>query len=519
MNPTRTLLISVVAVTLALAGCQPAAPAPGETAGQESPAVDKVALWTPCAADTVPDWNADPILQEVEKATNTDIEVTTFDWGAFPDQLNAAAASGGFPDIVGVIGPEQRSLLEGWAREGVLASFSGDVAAAAPNVLAQYDANPALKEMTIDGESYFQPVGWGDGVDPNMGLIHVRKDLLDKYGMEPPETFEEYFGYLEACQAQGDGSGVVFGGAGGVGPAINAFAGAYGAPMAGWAKTDNGYEFWATQPGVKNGIVLFRDMVGRGLVDPGVWEMDGDAARAAYVSGSACSLIFNGGGHIGRIQNDMSLVDPNYQEWMLPAPDAGGGSRGYTSELMFWGTSQLGGMENNNPVAAARVLNYLISEEGYKLTAVGIEGRDYQEENGEIELLEQRLSDGFPAEASDTGAHPLATCVVSWVPQEWQDWQLLYGKDESYKAWYDQMRQNQGQYQIPTYGLLTTSPLWNDFQATSNELVNRAFLEMAQAASADEAAALFDKFVLDWQSAGGKAAQDEISAALEQLYD
>ncbi len=138
------------------------------------------------------------------------------------------------------------------------------------------------------------------------------------------------------------------------------------------------------------------------------WEMDGDKARTAYVSGSACSFIFNGGGHIGRIQNDMTLVDPGFQELLLPALDAGKGSRGYMSEPMFWGTTQIAGMKNNNPVAAARVLNYLTSPEGLKLTAIGIEGRDYEMKDGEIALLDQRTKDGFPTEAGDTGAHPLA---------------------------------------------------------------------------------------------------------------
>lgn len=479
---------------------------------------DKVTIWSPCGAETVADWNYDPILQAVEQATNTDIEMVNVDWGGFMDQLNAGFASGQAPDIIGIVGPDQRGTLEKWAAEGAIAPFEGAVAEAAPNVLAEYQNDPSLAEMKIDGKIYFQPVGWGNGTYPNMGIIHVRKDLLDKYNMQPPDTFEQYFDYVKTCQQNGDGKGIVFGGETGVGPAINAFAGAFGAPMRGWVKKDSGYEYWATQDGVKQGLLLFRQMVAEGLVDPAVWEMSGDNARAQYVSGGACSYIFNGGGHTGRIQNDMTLVNPSFQEWILPALDAGKGFRGYTSEEMFWGTSQLGGLKTNNPTAAARVINFLISEEGYKLTAVGIEGRDYEVQDGNIVLLPQRIKDGFPTEAGDTGAHPLASCIVSWVPQEWQNWQLMYGKDQAYKDWFEQMWANQGKYQIPTYGLLTTSPLWNDFQATSNDLVNIAFLEIVKATSADAAAARFDQFVKDWLAAGGQAAQNEMSQTLSELY-
>lgn len=544
---TLVKVVTVILLTgLVLAGCGPSTPerveveAPvevevtrvvekeGETVIEQvlvtaTPAPvmepDKVTIWSPCGAETVADWEFDPILQAVEQATNTEIEMVNVDWGAFVDQVNAGAASGKVPDIIGIIGPEQRGTLEQWAADGVIAPFEGEVAEAAPNLLAEYEADPTLVETMIDGKIYFQPIGWETGLYPNMGLLHVRKDLLDKYGLEPPDTFEQYFEYLETCQDNGDGRGVVFGGSGGVGPAINAFAGAYGAPMRGWVKAGDGYEYWAIQPGVKQGLLLFHEMVDRGLVDPGAWEMTGDEDRAAYVSGDACSIIMNGGGHTGRIQNDMALVDESFQEWMLPAPDVGAGSRGYTSEEMFWGTSQLGGLDSNNPVAAARVINYLISEEGYKLTTVGIEGRDHEVVDGEIVMLDQRIKDGFPTEAGDTGAHPLATCIVSWQPQEWQNWALLYGKDQAYKAWFYQMWEDQGKYQIPTYGLLSTSPLWNEFQATSNDLVNIAFLEAVLAGSEDETAARFDQFVDEWLAAGGADAQAEMSQVLSELYD
>ncbi len=80
------------------------------------------------------------------------------------------------------------------------------------------------------------------------------------------------------------------------------------------------------------------------------------------------------------------------------------------------------------------------------------------------------------------------------------------------------MWENQGKYQIPSYGLLTTSPLWNDYQATSNDLVSRAFLEIVKADSAEAAAARFDQFVEEWKAAGGADAQAEMSQVLAGIY-
>jgi len=343
--------------------------------------------------------------------------------------------------------------------------------------------------------------------------------LLDVYGMTPPDTFEQYFEYLRAARADGLESVVFVGGdEGGLGPAINVFAGAHGLPFGGWVKVDGGYQHAAIQPGMKDALILFRQMVAEGLIDIASFEISAaDQSRDRYVSGAAASYIFNGGGHIGRIQNDMTLANPAFVEHLLPALDAGTGSRGYMSEPMFYGGTFLGSLDGNNPAAAARVVDYLSSEEGYKLTAIGVEGIDYEEAEGEITLLPARAEHGFPVSAGDTGAHPLASAIVSWVPLEWQEFSLLYGKPAEFRAWFADMRANQVQYQVESIGLLTTSPLWTDFQATGDELQARAFLQAGQAGSDDDAAT-FDQFVGDWNGAGGEAAQAEMSEVLTAIY-
>lgn len=511
VHKKQGVLVGVMVLLVALFLCF----AGGQT--QAATGTDKVVIWLPMGKGNVENWDSDPILQEIERVTNTEVKMVNMEWETFFDNLMASIANRELPDIVGVTEPSKCGILNEWARSGVLAAYEGDVAKAAPNVIAEYKKNPMLSELKVDGKIYFQPISWGDGVYPNMGLLHVRKDLLDKYGMEPPETFEDFFKYLEVAKVNGDGR-LIFQGQEGVGPAINAFAGAYGLPWRGWVKKDSNYEYYAIQPDMKKALLLFRKMFTKSLVSPKVWELDADTARTTWVSGKASAGIFNGGGHIGRMQNDMDLVGKGAKEWLLPAPLLEStGKRGYTGEPMFWGTGWLGGMKHNNPVAAARVINFLISDEGYKLTTIGIEGRDYVVENGEIKFLPQRTKDGFPTVLGDTGAHPLAAGIVSWQPQKWQDWQLLYGKEQAFKKWYKNMWENQGKYQTKTYGVITTTPKWDDFIATSEELVTRAFVNIVEATSEEEASALFDKFVSDWLKAGGAMAQKEMSENLSKI--
>ena len=107
---------------------------------------------------------------------------------------------------------------------------------------------------------------------------------------------------------------------------------------------------------MKDALLLFRKMVADGLVDPQSWEMqNGDDARNKFVAGETCALIFNGGGHIGRIQNDMDLAGQGAQEWLLPAPvlEPGSTTRGYTTEPRFWSGTFITQLPGNNPMRSS----------------------------------------------------------------------------------------------------------------------------------------------------------------------
>ncbi|ACZ42894.1 extracellular solute-binding protein family 1 [Thermobaculum terrenum ATCC BAA-798] len=317
-----------------------------------------VTIWTPL---TVVGDN-DPILQAIEKATGVQIKLQQIEGSVYGQRLNASIATGKIPDIM-ALQPAAPDLLEKWATEGVIAAFEGKVADAAPNVIKEYIEQPALAELKINGKIYQQPIFWGKGTYPNFGLIHVRKDLLDKYGMAPPDTFDELFKFLKAAIDRGE-KGVLFNGSGGVNGLLSAFAGAYGIPYTGWVKVGDHWEYAAIQPQMKEALLLFRKMVVSGLVNPVSWSTGSGAttARDLYVSGQGAALIFNGGGHVGRIQNDMDLGGKGYKEWLLPAPTNNAGHRGYTSEPQYAGTTILGNLRGNNPVGAAKVINYLLSK-------------------------------------------------------------------------------------------------------------------------------------------------------------
>lgn len=478
-----------------------------------------VTIWAPGDGGTVEDWSTNPILMEIEERTGTDIEIVWLSWDAIGDQVNAAAASGDMPDLICNVDHNAKTMLQMWVDGGIVAPISGEVAEAAPNWVDLYTINENLNEIRINDDIYMCPISWGTGNAPNMGLIQVRGDLMEKYGFETIDTYDQYVDFLR--QAVADGYiGLTFEGLGGMqAKFLNVFLGGMGKPMAGWVKGEDGeFSHWSVQPEVADAINMLRELINEGLVDPGVWSCDGDTARTNYVSGKAASIIMNGGGHIGRIQSDMKLIDESFVNIMLPALDFGNGVRGYTQEDMFSGASMLGNTDNCDPVETAKVVNFLISEEGYELTAIGVEGVHFTRNGEQIEWLDARYTDGFPTEQGNTGAHPLASAIVSWVPQEWQDFSLLYGQDEAFIAWYEEQRENQLMYQIPNYGRNITTPAWTEFQSMSNELFTRYAIEAINAGSAEDVETMWANYTAEWMASGGEAATAEMSELLKTVY-
>ena len=292
-------------------------------------------------------------------------------------------------------------------------------------------------------------------------------------------------------------------------------------PFKGWYLDKNKeYQYWLTADAVAEAVVAFRNLFAEGLVDPNCMSYSEEMVKSAYVSGTCGSMIYNGGGHIGRTQNDMALVNDKFQEYLCPALNCGGGTRGYTQEPMWGCVNVIGGCDYNNTLGAARIVNFLISEEGEKLTAIGVEGVDYTYDaaTDTYTCLEAKYEHGFPKEAGLNGAHPLSAGIVSWQSQSWQDFNLLYGKSDEYKKWYYEMRDNQCRYQIPCYGYALTTKEWSDFEATGNDLLSRALINAWQAGSDNEARKIWADFIKEWKAAGGIEASDTVIEVIKEMY-
>ncbi|WP_166242238.1 extracellular solute-binding protein [Paenibacillus turpanensis] len=197
-----SLLVTALSVTAA-AGCssggttgQGEQPQPNGEKGAEKPL--ELTIMLPVYKTTMPGDNG-PVVQEIEKYTNTDLK---FEWvpnNSYPDKFNITLASGKLPKIMVVQG-KLPSFINAVRTGGFwdLTPYLKDY-----KNLSQF--NPIVQNnVSIDGKVY--------GLYRSRALgrygVSYRKDWLDNLGMEIPKTIDEFYEMLKAfSEKDPDGNG------------------------------------------------------------------------------------------------------------------------------------------------------------------------------------------------------------------------------------------------------------------------------------------------------------------------
>jgi putative aldouronate transport system substrate-binding protein len=142
------------------------------------------------------------ITKEVEKRTNTKLDITWVSPNSYNDKVNVTLASGSIPDLMLVTDPfsaQVRTLVQQGAFWD-LTPFLQDY----PNLM-NFPEESWNNTKQADGKNYgiprVRPVEGG-------GFFYLRKDWMDKLGLEVPQTNEELYNVLKAfVQKDPDGNG------------------------------------------------------------------------------------------------------------------------------------------------------------------------------------------------------------------------------------------------------------------------------------------------------------------------
>jgi putative aldouronate transport system substrate-binding protein len=192
----RTAMASMSAVTAlsVLAGCGDAGPEKSPTGGNSaagSQEPTKISIMTLTTATKNID-NTNVIWKELEKRTNTKLDITFVPQSNYPEKFNVSLASGSMPDVV-YTDPTSPNFLEA-ATSGAFWEI-GKYYKNYPT-LSQYPEDVWLNTKASDGKNYTLPRP--RPLDGGTASLSFRQDWLDKLKLKVPETTDEIYNVLKA---------------------------------------------------------------------------------------------------------------------------------------------------------------------------------------------------------------------------------------------------------------------------------------------------------------------------------
>lgn len=146
-----------------------------------------------------------PVLKEFEKKTNTKLNITWSGPDTYLEKLNVILSSGDLPDLI-KLDDVTNPVFQGMVQQGAfwdLTPYLQDY----PNLMTYPEI--IWKNTSIDGKNYVIPVA-----RPEDGFVtpHIRKDWLDKLGLEVPETTDDLYEVLKAFKEnKPDGQDTTYG--------------------------------------------------------------------------------------------------------------------------------------------------------------------------------------------------------------------------------------------------------------------------------------------------------------------
>jgi len=410
-KPAAILLSATMVFTLA-AACgkkeNGASPEPGQSQAAEKPSKLVFMTTGDVAAGSLK--GNDRIIAEINKRLGIELELKIVPEASY-DKINVAMATGDYPDVLTINYPT--NSLSQWINEGIVIPIN-DYLNSMPTVKSKLESS--LSWTAVNGKYYGYP--FIEQERSNVNLVY-RADWLDKLGLKPPQTLDEFYEALKAIATKdpdGNGKNDTYGLTsaknGAVVPTFDFIFYAYGLQNGDWALDEKGNVIPKFEhPSFKKGMTFLKKLWDEKLIEPEYMLNDTQMKEQKFYQskvGFMDAPLFR---HVNRIETSLQKLNPNGKLGFAAPPAGPEGTRGMSAAPktgLFTAITK----GSKNPEKAAKFIEFMLSKEGRDLLQLGIEGVHYTKDGDKIVYNEEeRAKDSF---ASGGWAHPLAWGSVVW---------------------------------------------------------------------------------------------------------
>lgn len=406
----RSIAAALCAAVLALTGCTGESASADEPVNKQHVSPGTTDSGQPAAPEEMPTLTvatldnyyaaksyADnlPVWREIERRTGIHINWEVAPGGQYENEMKMRLAEGeNLPDIF--LLPDANPAKA--ADDGRIIPLDELITGHAPNIAAFLRENPDIdKRLRLpDGKLYtLSSIVTGTGFSDPYGIL-IRKDWLDRLGLQEPKTWDEWRAVLKAFKENDpNGNGIPdeiplltdqgFRGLTLFGSAVGThffYSGGFYPDATGRVQ----YEWLSS--GAKNLVEWLRGLYGDGLIDPEFLTKTTESYLTAIGRGQVGATT----GFLNvkaKYEAAQGKAGDDGTEWVMAEPPGGPATNGlyelYGPLSGWYGISK----DCENPQLAIRWLDYIYaSEEGNRLVNFGIENVSYVMENGQPHFTE-----------------------------------------------------------------------------------------------------------------------------------
>ena len=308
--------------------------------------------------------------KEYDKRTGVKINYTHPAAGQENEKLNLMIASGKLPDIIeagwaGYPGGAQKAILD-----QIILPIN-DYKEYAPGLFKILEENPQYDKgaKTDDGNYYGFPM-INDGARLRLPTgPAVRMDLLRKYGLEVPETVEDWEKMLTVFKENGMSAPFSFN-YGNISVLFNMF----GASFDPFVKNGE-VVYGPAEPEFKKALEILNDWFNKGILDNNIVSVDNALITSQILNGQTGAALVSGGGGIGQLM--AAAPNDEFDFAGVPYPSFKKGEINTTLPLMNPVSASGAAVITTQckyPELAIKVLDYAYTDEGRFFANFGVEG-------------------------------------------------------------------------------------------------------------------------------------------------
>ncbi|WP_409342724.1 extracellular solute-binding protein [Paenibacillus sp. MBLB4367] len=385
---TAVCMLPVVGAGL-LAGCEMTGSPGGQTPAVKFPVAKDagkrmtINIVANSQGSTFPagtDENHNEYLDYIEQNTNLDVKVTLPPIDGYDDKLNVIMSSGELPDMLNAPNP---SWFINYVNRNALMPLDDLIDRYGPE-LKERIPQEAWENVTVNGHIYAVPsLNEVKGAE----IMYIRKDWLDRLGLKPPRTLEEYYEVMKAFKDRdpdGNGQNDTIGFAilerlGRTAPIFGAFGTQI--MQSAWLERDGRLVSGATLPETKEALAFLSKLYAENLLDPQFPLNKSANFQEKIASGKVGLFSAAWSDTRGPIETNRKR-DPKAVWIPLDFPVGANGSKG-TYDMSIVRSYNVIPAASKNGEGVIRFLNF-IGGKGHRDLKLGFENEIWTKEDGKM---------------------------------------------------------------------------------------------------------------------------------------